>query len=116
MTRGIYDNWYTAWNGCAANAGNIGCVLRKWVADADGARLASTAADVITDIDIVVTCGEIAAGYPIFSDCTRASQKCAARSRQLCRDNGCYAGDANVRGTSLIAQPNRSRREIEFAR
>src|SRR5204863_214846 len=52
----------TAWNSCTANAGNTGGALNKWVADADGAGLASRAADVITDIDIVVACGEVDAG------------------------------------------------------
>ncbi len=60
VTGSIYDNWCTAWNSCAANAGKIGGALDKWVAYADGAGLASNAC--ITNIIIVVACGEVGTG------------------------------------------------------
>src|SRR5438034_1148739 len=57
MTTGIYDNCYSCWNSCPADASNKGVCLFSALADADGLRLARNT--VITNIDVVNTCREI---------------------------------------------------------
>jgi hypothetical protein len=56
MTSGIYDDRYTCWNSCAANAGNIRVCLMSSCADADRVRFARYGS--IANIDVVIASRE----------------------------------------------------------
>src|SRR6266567_139887 len=60
MATAIYNNCYTCWNGCSADAGDkCGC-LRSWVADTNDVVV--PAKTVVAYIDIVTAGGDINAG------------------------------------------------------
>src|SRR6184192_383734 len=77
MTTGIYDNCYSCWNSCPADAGNKGVCLFSALADADGLRLARNT--VITNIDVVNTCREISTGS--IAHCNVIAAGCVAQER-----------------------------------
>ena len=60
MTIGIYDNWYTSWYRCPADAGDKGRGLHARLADTDLSGIARKSH--IADVDIVTARGEIVAG------------------------------------------------------
>ena len=60
MTVSVNQNGNTSGNGLSTNPGNKGRLLNSYLTDADGLRLASNT--VITNIDVVNTCGEISTG------------------------------------------------------
>ena len=59
MTIGIYDNWYTSWYRCPADAGDKGRGLHARFADTDLSGIACKSH--VADVDIVTACGEIVA-------------------------------------------------------
>src|SRR5260370_22386923 len=60
MTRGVYDNCYSCWNGCPTNASDECRSLGSLLTDADGLRLPCLAK--VANIDVVTARGEISAG------------------------------------------------------
>src|SRR4030095_11870970 len=60
MTIGIYNNRYTSWYSCPADAGDKGRGLHARFTDTDLSGIACKSH--IADVDIVTACGEIVAG------------------------------------------------------